>query len=255
MMIFFTWLCIPFITVESFEVISIDILKDFFLNKDIKDGILVTCLSTADTVNAYKQLTENGLQINIFNPSQINLLKSTIHIDKYEKIGIVLDLSCEDSNEFFTDVPTFHEKNSMYSYNYHWLMLHNKIDNETLQTLSNLDMNIDAEIWLAISQVTRSEYDVYEVYNTGRYHSGNLIINLFGKWKKHDGFPPLKLYKYVRRSNMTGVVLRCIIVVTKKLTNETFIDYISKPVQTHIDSMNRFNYALLLHLRDMYNFR
>lgn len=255
MVIFILCLCISFITVDSFEVKSLHILKDFFEKKDIKDGLLVTCLSTVDTVNAYKQLTENGLQINIFNPSQINLLESTIHIDKYDKIGIVLDLSCENSNVFLKDISTLNDKNSIFSYNYQWLMLNNKIDNETFQTLSNLDLNIDAEIWLAISNVTHIEYDVYEVYNTGRYHSGNLIIKPFGKWQKVGGFPLLKPYKYVRRSNMTGVVLKCMIVVTKKLINETFINYISKPVQTHIDSMNRFNYALLLHLRDIYNIR
>jgi hypothetical protein len=55
-----------------------------------------------------------------------------------------------------------------------------------------------------------------------------------------------------RRKNMGKLNLRIMNVVTQKL-KIPFEEYLQEPIDTHLDTFNRFNFVLMLDIRNIYN--
>lgn len=56
-----------------------------------------------------------------------------------------------------------------------------------------------------------------------------------------------------RRMNLQGIKLRIMTVITQKV-HEPFEYYLIHNYDSHLDSLNRFNFALLNHVRELFNF-
>ncbi|XP_036336121.1 uncharacterized protein LOC118746373 [Rhagoletis pomonella] len=101
-------------------------------------------------------------------------------------------------------------------------------------------------------------YQLYDVWSPGQQYGGQLNISEIGYFALDDGLQIALWYRrsttITRRMDMKMARIRCLIVVTNKNFTDTLEHYLTTRYDTHLDSMNRFNFALLSHVRDLYNF-
>ncbi|XP_073840410.1 ionotropic receptor 64a isoform X2 [Musca autumnalis] len=111
-------------------------------------------------------------------------------------------------------------------------------DNETLQTMDY--------------------YILYDVWSPGRQYGGKLNTSEVGEFTA-KGLALAAWYSsssfIMRRMNMHLARIRCLVVVTHQNNSNSLHEYLTSHNDTHLDSMNRFNFALLSHVRDLFNFR
>nr|QKN21506.1 ionotropic receptor [Zeugodacus tau] len=101
-------------------------------------------------------------------------------------------------------------------------------------------------------------YQLYDVWNPGLQYGGQLNISEIGYFALDDGLQIALWYRrsttITRRMDMKMARIRCLIVVTNKNHTDTLEHYLTTHYDTHVDSMNRFNFALLSNVRDLFNF-
>ncbi|KAM7355250.1 ionotropic receptor 64a [Cochliomyia hominivorax] len=101
-------------------------------------------------------------------------------------------------------------------------------------------------------------YLLYDVWNPGLQYGGELNISEIGSFSLSEGFKLANWYKSssttLRRINMNFAKVRCLVVITHKNRSDTLEEYLTSHYDTHLDSMNRFNFALLSHVRELFNF-
>ncbi|KAG7301285.1 hypothetical protein JYU34_014206 [Plutella xylostella] len=129
-----------------------------------------------------------------------------------------------------------------------WLIFSDDLEN-TAAILSKYPIEVDSSV-LIITKTDDNSYQLYEAYNTGFYTHGSFVVNSLGSWNNS------RLHmKESRRTNMTGVVLKCMVVVTQMLTNETLPSFLEQSRPSGFDLLHKKKYfTLLKYLRDMYNF-
>ncbi|XP_075162070.1 ionotropic receptor 64a [Haematobia irritans] len=101
-------------------------------------------------------------------------------------------------------------------------------------------------------------YILYDVWSPGRQYGGDLNISEVGMADSNQGVQLDEWYRrtsfVLRRKNMHLARIRCQIVVTHKDNKTSLYDYLTSHNDTHLDSMHRFNFALLSKVRDLFNF-
>ncbi|XP_058975640.1 uncharacterized protein LOC101898959 isoform X2 [Musca domestica] len=101
-------------------------------------------------------------------------------------------------------------------------------------------------------------YLLYDVWSPGRQYGGKLNTSEIGEFSASQGLELADWYKgssfIMRRLNMHLARIRCLVVVTHKNGSNSLHEYLISHIDTHLDSMNRFNFALLSHVRDLFNF-
>uniref|UniRef100_A0A1I8NZJ5 Ionotropic glutamate receptor C-terminal domain-containing protein n=1 Tax=Stomoxys calcitrans TaxID=35570 RepID=A0A1I8NZJ5_STOCA len=101
-------------------------------------------------------------------------------------------------------------------------------------------------------------YILYDVWNPGRQYGGELNISKVGYFSHNQGLQLAEWYStksfVLRRMNMHLANIKCQIVIIHKSNTTTLHDYLTNRKDTHLDSMHRFNFALLSHVRDLFNF-
>ncbi|XP_059225312.1 uncharacterized protein LOC106093890 [Stomoxys calcitrans] len=101
-------------------------------------------------------------------------------------------------------------------------------------------------------------YILYDVWNPGRQYGGELNISKVGYFSYNQGLQLAEWYStksfVLRRMNMHLANIKCQIVIIHKSNTTTLHDYLTNRKDTHLDSMHRFNFALLSHVRDLFNF-
>ncbi|XP_011502678.1 PREDICTED: glutamate receptor-like [Ceratosolen solmsi marchali] len=142
---------------------------------------------------------------------------------------------------------------------YFWLLKMADRSNEQLplDLLDQLPLSINAEVTVAIRGRGRDSrrYDLYDVYNPSYRHGGSLNITKMGYWDPRGGLRnQLTQYKYKRRGDLRGMNLNFSIVVDFLPNTVDLMTYLTTPINKHLDTMHRYNYALTQQLRDYYNF-
>ncbi|XP_023296637.2 uncharacterized protein LOC111679316 [Lucilia cuprina] len=101
-------------------------------------------------------------------------------------------------------------------------------------------------------------YLLYDVWNPGLQYGGEMNMTEIGYFSRNKGFQVAHWYKttttIMRRINMDLAKVRCLVVITHKNRSDTLEEYLTSHYDTHLDSMNRFNFALLSHVRELFNF-
>ncbi|XP_065360298.1 uncharacterized protein Ir64a [Calliphora vicina] len=101
-------------------------------------------------------------------------------------------------------------------------------------------------------------YLLYDVWNPGLQYGGELNMTEIGYFTRKGGFEVADWYRTtsttLRRLNMDLAKVRCLVVITNKNHTGTLEEYLTTHYDTHLDSMNRFNFALLTQVRDLFNF-
>ncbi|XP_055846896.1 uncharacterized protein LOC129912615 [Episyrphus balteatus] len=131
--------------------------------------------------------------------------------------------------------------------------------------LEKINININTELILAKrinegpdSHSKRDYYMLYDVWNPGFQYGGSLNITHIGNFSPDNGLQLQPWYRQntaiIRRMDMKHAYIRCMIVITNKNHLDNLEDYLTQQYDTHLDSMNRFNFALLSYVRDLFNF-
>nr|QNL15111.1 ionotropic receptor 64a [Aulacocentrum confusum] len=173
-------------------------------------------------------------------------LKSILHVDYYH-IGVLLDYDCEKSMSFldqFSRLLVFNES-------YHWLML-TESSAPPVDVLRDLPLSVDTEMTVAMRN--NDSFQLLDVYNPSHRHGGRVNITYKGQWTPQGGLRnQLTQFKYRRRQNFNLLPLNFSIVLLYP-PKPDFHTYLTEPINPHLDSMTRYHYALVMQLKDFFNF-
>nr|AXY83450.1 putative ionotropic receptor 64a [Conopomorpha sinensis] len=220
-------------------VVSSQIIIDILKLKNTKNAVFTYC-NHEEKLTMQKKLMDNFINGNAI-PNGRNLSK--FFAKSIPKIGVILNTSCTGWERVISD------NKIIYKTPYKVIVSTQNLS-ETVNIISVLPVEVDSDITV-LHEKQRNQYDVYEVFNTGYYTNGSFQVNFIGN-VLHNKMS----LKIIKRMNMSGVVLKCMNVVTGNIKGETFRHYleISKEVKT--DSINKLKfYTLLKYLRDIYHFR
>ncbi|KAK0177987.1 hypothetical protein PV328_001976 [Microctonus aethiopoides] len=220
--------------------------KDYFENLIITQIVVFGCWDLPQRLEFYQSVMQMKNRLTYVN-IQPGLSMGKILKVNYYKLGIVLDLDCPHSEIIFDQQHLRHNES------YFWLMPMSKFT-KIPNYFNQLPLNIATEMTLALLNNNNVSYTLYDIYNPSYRHGGKLNVTYMGHWSVKDGIKiELTQYKYKRRGNLHGLVLNASIVIDHPPVPD-YITYIHNPINPHLDTMHRYNYALTLQLRDYYNF-
>lgn len=178
--------------------------------------LFVTCeknyeVYTIETID----LQRIGIWTNVIDISNESVLSNS----DYSAFGrvshphcVVLNLECNYTNAFLAQI----SKRILFHNERNWLMFSSSL-RKAFATLSPQNINVDAEIVLAVPvnyDEEVSKYNLYEVFNPSSKHGGRLNISRLGNWNKGFSFDiPSKQTKIERRRNLHGITLASVISV------------------------------------------
>uniref|UniRef100_A0A1I8M9U0 Ionotropic glutamate receptor C-terminal domain-containing protein n=1 Tax=Musca domestica TaxID=7370 RepID=A0A1I8M9U0_MUSDO len=228
---------------------------------------------------------------NVGGPNSRNSLSNTNWLDQilrpeYYSQLVVVDLACGEASRKLLEMAS---NKALFNSLYHWLLMEdytfngqtgiNDADDDmknkknsdsktetgtatgTRENIENflekLNININTELILAKRRMDYY-YLLYDVWSPGRQYGGKLNTSEIGEFSASQGLELVDWYKgssfIMRRLNMHLARIRCLVVVTHKNGSNSLHEYLISHIDTHLDSMNRFNFALLSHVRDLFNF-
>ncbi|XP_015592504.1 probable glutamate receptor isoform X2 [Cephus cinctus] len=227
--------------------LSAQFLQDYFADKFIHQIVVFACYNHLERVSLSRQLMLSDTKLSYISISENINMKTTLAVNYY-KLGIVLDLDCTKS-EIVLD--KFQKERLPYNESYFWMVI-SKDSMPPIEILRKLPLTVETEFTLALHH--DEIYVLYDVYNPSYRHGGRLNVTYMGVWNPLDGLSiKLTQYKYKRRADFQGLHLNFSIALSNPPLPD-LMTYISNPINRHLDTMHRFNYALLLQLRDYYNY-
>ncbi|XP_034480952.1 uncharacterized protein LOC117786710 [Drosophila innubila] len=124
--------------------------------------------------------------------------------------------------------------------------------------METLNFYMNTELTLAKRLKPQDDsYALYDVWNPGLNFGGRVNITEIGSYSLTSGLEIHRWFRttstLLRRLNMQHAQVRCMVVVTNKNMTGTLMYYLTHTVSSHIDTMNRFNFNLLMVVRDMFN--
>lgn len=218
---------------------AISMILDILKFKNIQNGVILNCHNNYNIVSVQKVLNNNNVKVSSFHSSSVTQIG-------YSKIGLILDTSCAFWNNTFGSIDETYLRSS-----HTWLI---KTDNisSTVDILSKFPIEINSDVILISEAGKNKSFYLHEVYNTGFYTKGSFMVKNIGHWDS-------KLYlKEKIRTDLTGVVLKCVVVVVDPIVNQTFEHYLehTKPEDSIVDSLHKLKFfTLVKYLGTIFNFR
>ncbi|XP_023178751.2 uncharacterized protein LOC111604776 isoform X2 [Drosophila hydei] len=217
-------------------------------------------------------------------PSSADWLDSALRAEALRQV-VVVDLACGMLSRRFLEMAS---AKMLYNDKYHWLLIEDyalhvsagvmrpqqqlhlmdtntdtdtDTDTDELEPIESLmetlNFYMNTELTLAKRMPQDASYSLYDIWSPGRTYGGHVNITEIGSFTLTDG---LQLHSWfrttstlLRRLNMQHAQVRCMVVVTNKNMTGTLLYYLTHTVSSHIDTMNRFNFNLLMAVRDMFN--
>ncbi|KAH8386132.1 hypothetical protein KR200_006008 [Drosophila serrata] len=212
-------------------------------------------------------------------------LDSVLQMEALRQIAVV-DLACGSLSRRFLELAS---TKMLYSEKFHWLLIEDfawqgrlsteaamekekekeKPSGQYLQTsgdeevptiesfLGGMNLYMNTELTLAKRMSEAAHYTLFDVWNPGLNYGGHVNLTEIGSFtplkgiQLHDWFRTTSTVR--RRMDMQHARVRCMVVVTNKNMTGTLMYYLTHTVSGHIDTMNRFNFNLLMAVRDMFN--
>lgn len=186
----------------------------------------------------------NGTRISFIN-TQYNKPSNGAFFTR-NHTAIIVDSACDNADELLIG-----DSDQFINPLKHWLILGS---NHTFNVLKNVDLTINADITVAVN-MNNITWNIFDVYNPYSKRNGELKIKKIGFYDEKN---KLKIKtaesKYKERRNLTGIEFKSFIVLTQDF-EETFEKYLESDRNRHINTFDRFNYRVLQHCRDFYNYR
>ncbi|KAH8418242.1 hypothetical protein KR222_006785, partial [Zaprionus bogoriensis] len=206
-------------------------------------------------------------------------LESVLQLEALRQI-VAVDLACGMLSRRFLEMAS---AKMLYNDKYHWLLIEDyalpltaapdgsagdssadeELPIERLMETLNFYMNTEVTLAKRSSRgasrgASRGDsYVLYDVWNPGLNYGGHVNITEIGSLSLTAGLELQSWFRttstLLRRLNMQHAHVRCMVVVTNKNMTGTLMYYLTHTVSGHIDTMNRFNFNLLMAVRDMFN--
>ncbi|KAH8289082.1 hypothetical protein KR044_000180, partial [Drosophila immigrans] len=214
-------------------------------------------------------------------------LGSVLTVEALRQI-VVVDLACGRLSRRFLQMAS---AKMLYNDKYHWLLIEdyslhvsagvvglqpqqlqltdkdNEAHTDELEPIESLmetlNFYMNTELTLAKrspqddSDTDSDSYVLYDVWSPGLIYGGHVNITEIGRLSLADGLELQQWFRttstLLRRLNMRHAQVRCMVVVTNKNMTGSLMHYLTHTVSSHIDTMNRFNFNLLMVVRDMFN--
>ncbi|KAH8378760.1 hypothetical protein KR009_001226 [Drosophila setifemur] len=123
--------------------------------------------------------------------------------------------------------------------------------------LGGMNFYMNTELTLAKRMSEAAHYTLFDAWNPGLNYGGHVNLTEIGSFTPSDGIQLHAWFRttstVLRRMDMQHARVRCMVVVTNKNMTGTLMYYLTHTVSGHIDTMNRFNFNLLMAVRDMFN--
>ncbi|KAL7298339.1 hypothetical protein TKK_0008682 [Trichogramma kaykai] len=232
---------------SSYTILHPDFVIEYFQERNIEQIVIFACWDNYDVFNHLRGVQKGNKRVS-YNEIQDDMRMDKILNVNYYKIGVILDLDCDGSLNTFKQ---FSSARLSFNESYNWLAV-TAASEVPIKQLENLPLTIESE--LSVALVGSSSYVLYDVYNHAYRHGGLINVTSLGHWDASEGLKnQLTQYKYTRRQNFHGIPLNFSYVLINK--PEPDLDtYLSTPINPHLDTMIRFHYALIMQLKDFYNF-
>lgn len=194
---------------------NVHLIKDYLKANYLTTLLWVSCEPTPiETLTAL-----HGIWINVWDIADESAL-TDFNYDKFfgrysQPHAAVLNLECNQTNSFMTQA----SKRILFHNERYWLMFNSNL-HQAVDVLSRQNINVDAEIILALSLIGNDaeevkNYELYEAFNPSSVRGGRINITQLGYWNRTDGFNiPVKQTKIERRRNLRGIILPSVISVT-----------------------------------------
>lgn len=217
------------------------VLTKIFKNENIHNAVNFHCNNANTEVAIWKMFTANQVRTSSYQTEYNTSFAIPYY---YSRIGMILNTSC---NNWFTVLDNL-RATAIFKSPFKWFVIAEDF-NSTISILSQYPIEIDSDITI-IQKMNDNIFNLYEVYNTGFYTSGQVKVEKLGQWDSS-----LRMKKR-RRTDLSGVKLKCTVVITQKVINETFEAYTERSKLSKSDTLHKLKYyTLLKYLRDMYNMR
>jgi hypothetical protein len=220
---------------------------DFLDEVKTSTGIIFSCEKSIKT-EKWRSSIQNDFKyfsfhyISTLNITELNLVMKF----KYHKIGIIIDLNCDEIENFFEFISEMNFFNSSYN----WLLLSDHYQT-SVKLLECQNINIDAEITLAIA--TGDNFILYDIYKPSHKYHGDLIMTYKGSYDEKFNIT-LNGSKFQRRSDLRGIKINVGIVATAVEKNQTLLEYLESHEEFLIDVQHRHHYRLFQVLAEKHNF-
>lgn len=210
--------------------VIVDVLK----RKNINYVTYFACNSVFQQIRQQKQMIHSNFLSKFTEAHQTK----SFHF----KTAIIIDASCPNWSQFLGDNSIFRTPES-------WLIISTNLS-ETQNVILNYPFEVNSDLNVVL-KITKNQYKLYEIYNSGFHTNGQLYIRNIGSWINGSMH-----IENERRMDMHGVILKCMVVITQQIYGETFEEYLERSRHGSDDSLHKLKYyTLLKYLRDMYHFR
>ncbi|CAO1398708.1 unnamed protein product [Diamesa tonsa] len=165
-------------------------------------------------------------------------------------IGVIFDLTCNETEDIFKDFSS----GEYFNASYNWLMIAENYE-ESVDLLKQQNINLDAEITLAVPDTSTNAHKLFDIYNPSHKNGGTLNVTEKGYWNERQGFEvTLTQHKIYRRSNLNGITFEAGVVATEVPKHQTLLEYMESDENIQFDAQHRLSYKLFKLLSIQHNF-
>lgn len=194
------------------------LIKDYVKYNYVTTILLVSCGSGYESngIETIKNLQTHGIWINVWDISNELIISDFDYKHFFLRLShppcVMVNLDCNQTSAFMAQM----SKRIMFHYERNWLMFSASLE-RSFDILNRQNINVDADILLAVRVEENDEsdqYDTYEVFNPSGTRGGRLNVTKLGSWNKKIGLDiPSKQTKIERRRNLTGLTFPAVITV------------------------------------------
>lgn len=221
--------------------IEFSVLNEIFKHENINNAVNFHCNNANTEIAIRKMFTGNQVRTSSFHTEYNTSFAIPYY---YPRIAMIVNTSCNNWPRVLDNL----RATAIFKSPFKWFVIAEDF-NTSVSVLSQYPIEIDSDITI-IQKMDDKMFNLYEVYNTGFYTSGQVKVEMIGQW-----FSSLRMERR-RRTDFSGVKLKCTVVITQKVVKETFETYTERSKLSKSDTLHKLKYfTLLKYLRDMYNMR
>ncbi|XP_059614923.1 ionotropic receptor 75a-like [Phlebotomus argentipes] len=252
-----------FVTFGQCAFNHVDIIQTFAVRHKQMSAVNLLLCKNAHLVETSRRLMDSGAQVKALRVKDISIereMHDTFTCSEFRKI-IVLDLECAASESLLLGLMN----RTLFSACNHWLLLEN-LRSVPFNVFEQLPISLSTEVTLATrdpkmgfgnASSPSGIYWLYDIWSTGISLGGALNVTFIGKYEPQVNGGNFQLATHettlMRRHNLQGLALRCMLVLPTKL-EEPFDQFLASRKNPEVDSLHRFNYVVHTFVRDMFNF-
>ncbi|XP_061384054.1 ionotropic receptor 75a-like [Danaus plexippus] len=227
---------------NSLHAMASPVIIDILKLKSIQNCIIFNCNENHKAKSLQKVLLKNNFRI---------LTVKSDFKSKYfshyghSKIGFVLDTSCDFWYVILDKIDT-----QLLGGSHTWLVQTDDLSG-TVSLLSKYPIEVNSDFIIISKDIKRSNmFYLHEIYNKGFYTNGSSVVKSLGYFESR------LTMKRNSRIDLSGVVLKCVVVVLDPIVNQTFKQYLDNAKPGIVDSLHKLKfYVLLKYLEDLCKFR